>query len=295
MSPPRSIVGLLHPGAMGSKVGAALAGNGHRVLWASQGRSQATRRRAAAAGLEDAGSLGSVTRQCEVLFSICPPDFALEVAEQAAAAGFGGVYVDANAVSPATARAVAAAALAGGAAGFVDGGIIGLPPSKPGTTRLYLSGDRASGVAALFAGSALGAVPIDGGEGAASALKMAYAAYTKGSAALLAGILALAEAEGVGGPLAEEWALSQPELAARGRRRAVSGSAKAWRWAGEMEEIADTFAGADLPDGFHRAAAEIFRRLTEFKDVPEPPPLAEVLAALNAGPSDESGPPGDIS
>lgn len=289
MNAASSTVGLLHPGAMGSKVGAALAGNGHRVLWASRGRSRATRRRAAEAGLEDAGRPGSIARQCDVLISVCPPDFALDVAEQAAAEGFGGTYVDANAVSPATARAVAGAVLAGGAAGFVDGGIIGLPPSKPGTTRLYLSGDRAPSVAALFDGSVLGAVPIAGGEGAASALKMAYAAFTKGSAALLAGILALAEAEGVGEPLAEEWALSQPDLAAGGRRRAVSGSAKAWRWAGEMEEIADTFAGADLPDGFHRAAAEIFRRLADFKDVPEPPPLAEVLAAINAGTPKETG------
>ena len=291
MSAASSCVGLLHPGAMGSRVGAALTGNGHRVFWASQGRSHATRQRAAAAGLEDAGTLAAAARQCDVLISVCPPDFALNVAEQAAAAGFAGVYVDANAVSPVTARAVAAAALAGGAAGFVDGGIIGLPPREPGTTRLYLSGGRAPEVAVLFEGSVLGAVPIDGGDGAASALKMTYAAYTKGSAALLAGILALAEAEGVGKPLAEEWALSQPDLAKRGRRRAVSGSAKAWRWAGEMEEIADTFAGADLPDGFHRAAAEIFRRLVEFKDVPEPPPLADVLAALNAGSLDKGGEP----
>jgi hypothetical protein len=279
---------------MGSRVAAALSENGHRVFWASQGRSRASRQRADGAGLEDAGTLAATARQCEVLLSVCPPEFALNVAEQAAAAGFAGVYVDANAVSPVTARAVAAAVLSGGAAGFVDGGIIGLPPRESGTTRLYLSGDRAPEVAALFAGSVLGAIPIEGDQGAASALKMTYAAYTKGSAALLAGILALAEAEGVGQPLADEWALSQPDLAKRGRRRAVSGSAKAWRWAGEMEEIADTFAGADLPDGFHRAAAEIFRRLAEFKDVPEPPPLADVLAALNAGASDRGGSPQEL-
>ena len=86
--------------------------------------------------------------------------------------------------------------------------------------------------------------------------------------------------------MGEEWALSQPELASRGEKRAVGGSAKAWRWAGEMEEIADTFAGSNLPDGFHRAAAEIFRRMEEFKDVPEPPPLEKVLAALLGEASD---------
>ena len=109
---------------------------------------------------------------------------------------------------------------------------------------------------------------------------MAYAAYTKGASALLAGILALAEREGVAEALRDEWAISQPELATGGEARALGSAAKAWRFAGEMEEIADTFAGAGLPDGFHRAAAEIYRRLSEFKDVPEPPALEDALAAL---------------
>ena len=282
-------IGLLHPGAMGAAVGASLVGVGHRVSWVSEGRSRATRERAGEAGLEDVGSLPDLARKSRVLLSICPPEFALEVAESAAAAGFTGLFVDANAISPATARAVAQAAISGGAEAFVDGGIIGLPPRKAGTTRLYLSGDGASTVAGLFNGGPLEAVAIAGGPGAASALKMAYAAYTKGTAALLAAILAMADAEGVAGPLSEEWALSQPELAASGKGRAVGGSAKAWRWAPEMEEIADTFAGSGLPDGFHRGAAEIFRRLEEFKDVPEPPALERVLHAIQSGGRGRSG------
>lgn len=282
-------IGLLHPGAMGAAVGASLAGVGRRVVWASAGRSRATCERARKAGLEDVGSLEELAGKSRVVLSICPPEFALEVAENVAAAGFAGVFVDANAISPSTARTVADAALSGGAEGFVDGGIIGLPPRRPGSTRLYLSGDGASTVAGLFGGGPLDAVAIGGGPGAASALKMAYAAYTKGTAALLAGILAMADAEGVAGPLAGEWALSQPELAASGRKRAVGGSAKAWRWAPEMEEIADTFAASGLPDGFHRAAAEIFRRLEGFKDVPEPPALERVLHAIQSGGPGRSG------
>ena len=279
-------VGLINPGAMGSAVGAALTSNGHRVAWAGAGRSAASRARAKRAGLKDLIEISALAAHSEILLSVCPPDAALRVAKDVAKNGFSGIYVDANAISPDSARTVAAAALAGGAAGFVDGGIIGTPPAKPGTTRLYLSGDRAPAIAELFAGSLLGAVPIPGGPGAASALKMVYAAYTKGTAGLLAGILALAHSEGVADSLQAEWALSQPELAAGGRRRAVGSSAKAWRFAGEMEEIAATFAGAGLPDGFHRAAAEVFRRLAEFKDVPEPPPLDDVVAALLADRAD---------
>lgn len=273
-------VGLLHPGAMGASVGAALAGQGRRVLWASEGRSAATRERAEGAGLEEAGATEALTAACETVISVCPPDAALALAERVAGTGFAGVYVDANAVSPARGRAIGKAVLGGGARAFVDGGIIGPPAWRAGITRLYLSGVEAEAVAALFEGSPLEAVAIGPEPGAASALKMAYAAYTKGTSALLAGIIALAEREGVAEALREEWAISQADLAAGGEARALGSAAKAWRFAGEMEEIADTFAGAGLPDGFHRAAAEIYRRLAEFKDTPEPPALDEALAAL---------------
>ena len=239
-------VGLLHPGEMGAAVGAVLRGQGVRVVWASEGRSEETRARAEAAGLEDAGSVVEVTRS-DVVFSICPPHAALEVARSAE---FAGVYVDANAVSPATAREVAEAV-----GEFVDGGIVGSPPREPGTTRLYLSGDRASEVAELFAGSALDARVVSN----ASAVKMAYAAWTKGTAAMLLAIRELARREGVEDTLLAEWDLSVPELRERYERARRSAEAKGWRWVGEMEEIAATFEADGLPGGFHRAAAEVYR------------------------------------
>lgn len=239
-------VGLLHPGEMGAAVGAVLRGQGVRVVWASEGRSEETRARAEAAGLEDAGSVVEVARS-DVVFSICPPHAALEVARSAE---FAGVYVDANAVSPATAREVAEAV-----GEFVDGGIVGSPPREPGTTRLYLSGDRASEVAELFAGSALDARVVSN----ASAVKMAYAAWTKGTAAMLLAIRELARREGVEDTLLAEWDLSVPELRERYERARRSAEAKGWRWVGEMEEIAATFEADGLPGGFHRAAAEVYR------------------------------------
>jgi 3-hydroxyisobutyrate dehydrogenase-like beta-hydroxyacid dehydrogenase len=239
-------VGLLHPGEMGAAVGAVLRGQGHRVVWASDGRSEETRARAAAAGLEDVGSVAKVA-EAEVVFSICPPHAALDVARSAS---FGGIYVDANAVSPATAAKVADVVDE-----FVDGGIVGSPPRGPGTTRLYLSGERAADVAALFTGSVLDARVVSN----ASALKMAYAAWTKGTAAMLLAIRELARREGVEEPLLAEWDLSLPELRERHARALRSAEAKGWRWVGEMEEIAATFEADGLPGGFHRAAAEVYR------------------------------------
>src|SRR5271165_683700 len=211
-------VGLLHPGEMGAAVGQCLAAAGHRVLWVPEGRSPASAARAAAAGLTAAsGGLAGLVRQADVIVSVCPPHAALEVARAVAgfglarrAAGFGGVYVDANAVSPATAREVSRIVEAAGA-DYVDGGIIGTPPVAPGFIRLYLSGARAGEVQRLFAGGEVDARVLGGdafgGDAlgrdtsvAASAVKMAYASWTKGSAALLLAARGLARAEGVRKP-----------------------------------------------------------------------------------------------
>jgi 3-hydroxyisobutyrate dehydrogenase-like beta-hydroxyacid dehydrogenase len=245
-------VGLLHPGEMGSAVGATLAARGETVIWASAGRGPATAERAQSAGLEDAGSVQELCRRSDVIISVCPPHAAVEVA--GSAKGFAGIYVDANAVSPATAQSIE-----GLVGRCVDGGIIGPPPLKQGTTRLYLSGREAERVADLFAGTALDARAVSPAVGAASAVKMAFAAWTKGSSALLLAIRALARAEGVEDTLLEEWRTSLPQLEDQSIAAGRSAQKKGWRWIGEMEEIARTFAAAGLPDGFHRAAAEIYR------------------------------------
>jgi 3-hydroxyisobutyrate dehydrogenase-like beta-hydroxyacid dehydrogenase len=182
-------------------------------------------------------------------------------------------------VSPATARAIQDVVTTAGAR-FVDGGIIGPPAAKAGTTRLYLSGADAEAVADLFTGSLLEAIAIGTQPGAASALKMCYAAYTKGSTALILAVRALAEAEQVSAALVDEWNRSQQGLTQRSENAARNNAKKAWRFAGEMREIADTFAAAGLPDGFHRAAAELYETLAEFKDAQPPPELDQVVAAL---------------
>jgi 3-hydroxyisobutyrate dehydrogenase-like beta-hydroxyacid dehydrogenase len=249
-------VGLLHPGEMGAAVGAVLRARDVPVLWASDGRSAETAGRAEDAGLEDVSSVEELVRRSDVILSVCPPHAALDVAHSVS--GFTGVFVDANAISPASAHAVADTV-----ARVVDGGIVGPPPLQAGTTRLYLSGVEADTVAALFAGTALDARIVSQEIGAASAVKIAYAAWTKGTAALLLAVRSLARSEGVEPTLLEEWELSLPELPERSLRAAQSAATKGWRWVGEMEEIAATFTAAGLPDGFHRAAADVFRAITD--------------------------------
>jgi len=222
-------------------MGAAVAATLHEpAIWVPEGRSAATAERARDLVADDPLS-------ADVILSICPPHAAREVARSVQT--FTGIYVDANAVSPATSREIRA--LVPGA-DFVDGGIIGPPPTIEGSTRLYLSGDRASDVAALFADTILDARVVSD----ASALKMAYAAWTKGSAALIIAAHRLAETLGVDAELDEEW--RSADLTARHAAALRAAEEKGWRWVGEMEEIARTFADAGLPEGFHRAAAEVF-------------------------------------
>lgn len=274
-------LGLLQPGAMGATIGWCATHAVPHVLWASAGRSGASVARAAKAKLEDAGTVADLVRRSEVIVSVCPPHAAEDVAREVAGHGFRGLFADANALSPAHSQQVGAIVAAAGAT-FVDGGIIGGPVEKAGTTRLYLSGDGAAEVAACFAGSPLGVIVLEGGIGAASALKMAYAAQTKGYTALLAATMALARANGVEAALQQEW--ERGDLYGRALKSLEGAAPKAWRWVGEMEEIAASFEAAGLPGGFHLAAADLYRRLEQHADA-APPPAGSTLVQelLDAG------------
>jgi 3-hydroxyisobutyrate dehydrogenase-like beta-hydroxyacid dehydrogenase len=279
-------VGLLHPGDMGAAVGGCLVSVGHEVLWDPAGRSRATTGRALAAELTGV-AFGRLIARSSVILSICPPHAALDVAHQVAAAGYSGCYVDANAISVGTAEEVSAIVTAAGAA-YVDGGIIGPPPEVAGHTRLYLSGPQANEVRPLFSRSRLDARIAEGPLYAASSVKMAYAAWTKGSSALLLAARALARAGGVERTLIAEWQLSQQALGDQSERSASAAASKGWRWVAEMEEIAASMAAAGLPSGFHEAAADIYDRAsraempaTRRAPTTEPPStLDSIMSAL---------------
>lgn len=270
-------VAILHPGEMGAAIAGSLIDRGVRTVWASAGRSDATRARAAR--LADLHSLAAVVGAADLIVSVCPPHGALALAREVAGLGFAGTYIDANAIAPATTRQAEAAILANRGARFVDGGIIGPPPVKPGTTRLYLSGAAATEVAALLDGGPLAVIALEGPVGAVSALKVCYAAWSKGSIALLGAIRAFAQHEQVDTALLAEWNHSSPGTASRSE--AITGAArKAWRWIAEMEEIAMSLEAAGLPGGFHRAAAELFRSLEGCRESREAPGLDEIVRRL---------------
>ena len=274
-------LGILHPGQMGISVAASAKNSGCTVYWVGEGRSAQSHARAEQQGLRDAGTLADLCRLSEIIVSVCPPHAAEEVAAEVMAQGFQGIFVDANAISPQRAQKIAAQVNAGGAT-FVDGGIVGGPAWKAGTTWLYLSGPAAEQAAAAFASGPIETEVIGAEIGKASSLKMCYAALTKGTTALLTAVFGAAEELGVLDELMAEWGRAGAKTGQENERKVREVTAKAWRFTGEMEEIAATFEGAGMPPGFHLAAADIYQRLASFKDASATPAIEEVLDALQS-------------
>ena len=240
-----TVVGLLFPGEMGALVGSAVDGD---VLWASEGRSEATRGRAES--FRDVGTVRELVAASEIVISLCPPAIAEDVAGEVAAEGFFGIYLEANAVTPGRVRRISEYLRC------VDGSVI-----SRSDVNLYLSGDGddVAAIAALFPEGEVKPVPLEGGVGAASALKMAFGGWNKIGTALTAQAYAIAHAYGVDDALAAEGVDSD---------RFVRSARKAWRWAPEMEEVAATAEALGLPGGMGRGAAELFRRWEAHRDRP---------------------------
>ncbi|WP_405971901.1 DUF1932 domain-containing protein [Streptomyces sp. NBC_00988] len=270
---------LLHPGAMGARVGGEATRTGTRVLYVPTGRSPASLQRAREAGLEPAGSLESALAASDFVLSVCPPHAAEDVAREVLTHPFRGVYVEANAISPDRTRRIAAACTERGVL-MLDGAIVGGPPGPGSTPRLYLSGDeeQVARVARAFKDTHVTARPLNASLGAASALKMAYASYQKSARVLAAVSHALAARHGVATELAlEAGALTSNILAETDQLPSVA--ARAWRWAPELEEIAATLRTAGLPADMAEGAAAVLRRWNDDKDRFDLP-VEEVLTHL---------------
>lgn len=266
------VIAITSPGNMGAAVGGRLTVQGIKVLSSFSGRSAASQARAKKYGLTDAGD--SELAQADFLLSIVPPKEAVAVAERLApaltAAPRKAVYVDCNAVSPRTAARIGEILAPTGAA-YVDGGIIGGPPRDGYTPRLYVSGAEAARVLDLNR-FGLDVRVVEGGVGAASALKLSYAGINKGAIGLGAAMILAARRAGVEGDLMRELSESQRGLLAQFARGIPDMFAKAERWAPEMIEIVD-YGG----DG---GEADIYRGLAA---------LYERLAADFEGPREETG------
>jgi 3-hydroxyisobutyrate dehydrogenase-like beta-hydroxyacid dehydrogenase len=276
-------IGIISPGDMGTAIAASAIHNGHHVYWASEGRSEETRKRAAEHDLIDVGTMDALCKQCSIVLSVIPPSAAERVAEEVIAQKFAGTFADLNAISPQRAQRIGQRLEAAGIT-FVDGGIVGPPPWQPKTTWLCLSGNRSDTIAACFTNGPLQTEILGGRVGDASTLKMCYGAYTKGLTALIAGVLGTAENLGVRESLMRRWADDGSGLDRTAALRVARITDRAWRWVGEMEEIASTFALANMPRGFHEAAGNIYERLAQFKDQPRPDPDA-VIEALKTPPA----------
>jgi 3-hydroxyisobutyrate dehydrogenase-like beta-hydroxyacid dehydrogenase len=286
-----STVGLLSPGDMGHSVGKVLHDNGLRVITCFDGRSQRSRDLAEVAGIEDGGSLNDVVSQADVFLSILVPSSAVDVARSVAAAikatGTDLLYVDCNAIAPRTARAVADEILAAGGR-VADIGIVGPPPRRPGT-RFYASGPAAEEVHEL---SNYGLdIRVIGDEiGQASGLKMCYGALTKGLQALGVELLVTAKALGLEEVLAAEQAGSVGDVKSWLERSVPTMPPKAYRWVGEMEEIATTFEDVGLTPLMFQGAADLYRFIAETpigKETPESRDINRDLDGIVAALADE--------
>jgi len=222
-----TIIGILHPGAMGVSIAVSAINNGHQVYWVSEDRSYKTRLRAEKHGLIEVTTLTLLCASSEIIFSVCPPHAAKDVAKSVIDQGFKGYYIDANAIAPQRAIKIGQM-MESNNIRFIDGGIIGGPAWKPKETYLYLSGKNANVISDCFSNGPLETKIISDEIGKASALKMCYAAYSKGTTALLAAILATAESLGVRDELYQQWNMDNVDFSEQANRRATRVTAKAW-------------------------------------------------------------------
>lgn len=259
-------VAIIAAGAMGAAVGRRLNEHGARVLTVTQGRSARTEARA-----QDAGMIAvapEAIAAADIVLSIAPPSEAPSLAALLApilrAAQVKPTFIDCNAINPETMRALAAS-LAGTGCAILDGAIIGPPPSDSKDPCFYVSGDP-EGRSAPLAAHGLRLRRIDGPIGAAKTLKMVYAGINKGFVGLGAAMLLAAARAGCDDALRQELGESLPTLLARLETGVPDMYPKAYRWVGEMHEIADFLGSEDPANGYFKAAAGVFARLAADHD-----------------------------
>lgn len=267
-------VGVVSPGDMGQAVAGRLQACGYTVYTALAGRSPRTRGLAAKAGIEDCGTMAALVERCDMVWSILNPAAAVEKAREVAAAlastGRRITYVDCNAIAPETVKEIAGIIAAAGG-GFVDAGIIGPPPRGSAKARLFVSGPDTGALAAIQDPQLIVRVVSDR-VGDASAVKMCYAAITKGTVALAIELSIAARKLGVSEVLESEFHDSMPLVHDWLLTRIVPMPPKAYRWVPEMNEIARTFADVGMTPRIMLGAADMFEAIaatTLGKESPE--------------------------
>jgi len=281
-------IAIVGAGEMGSAIGRCLVDEGLTVTTSLEGRSRRSSERARDAGMVDAGSLESLIAGADLLLSILPPAAALDFARQACPllghSGRDPLFVDCNAVSPATLQSIAEVALSHGIR-FQDVGIIGAAPRPDRVpVRFYTSGPFSEDLEALQT-ELVDVRPVGDEAGRASSLKMVYASLTKGTHALRAAAMMAAVSLGVHEEICDEWAYSQPDAYRSMQKRMPRMPQVAGRWAGEMREIADTYRSLGLTPSFHEGAAWVYELLAGLDQAEAGAPalnIGELAAAFAA-------------
>ena len=260
----RPVVSLVGMGAMGAGLGGVLCRQGLVVQVNAEGRSPASRERAMKAGLTQVDTTHFL--DADIILSIVPPAQAARVARHMANCwgahesknGRKPIFVDCNALSPESSKQQEQV-LSEVQMPYVDGGIIGLPPTDGARNpKLFVSGKEAANIAALIP-FGLDVRVMDGPVGAASALKLCYGGITKGLIALATSSILAAERAGIVQDLVDELADSQNALYQGLLRSVPDMLPKAYRWIAEMEEIT-AFLDTNRPE------SEIYRQIGALYD-----------------------------
>jgi len=254
-------------GEMGAAIGQRLHLRGATVRTSLKGRSAATVARAKAAGLVDIDNDAKLVEGADFVLSVMPPGEAKNLARRLASAltalGKKPVFVDCNAVAPATVKDIAAVIAPTGCT-FADVGILGGPPPKDGdaSPRLYVSGDGARRSLDLK-DFGLDMRIVDGGVGEASAIKMGYACLTKGTQAIGMSMILGATRNGVAPIVKDALGDSLPDVLNYVARAMPRMYPKAYRWVAEMEEIAKFLEAYPGASQMLAGAARLYQQIAD--------------------------------
>ena len=223
-----------------------------------------------------------LVNQADLVLSILVPTAALDAARFVASAlhatGRSPYFADCNAVAPDTVETIGNVITSAGGR-FIDASIIGFPPAKDVTPRLYVSGPHAD-IMSVLDGKGIEVLPIGDVIGQASGIKMCYAALTKGTFALHYAVVTAAKKMELFDELCREFEHSQAEAYELMQQHLPRLPAKTFRWIGEMQQIADTFEQVGVTPNIHRGAAEMFRRISQCSLANETPETTDAKRTL---------------
>lgn len=264
---PSTTIAVLSIGQMGLGISSLLIAHSYRVITNVSDRSAATQDRAKFANIECVSSDEEVVAQADVVLSIVPPRDAVATAERIVAASKKSTsgkelwYFDLNAVSPSTARSIEQLLKPCANTKFVDGGIIGGPPSLSSSTNSWTKPGIPISSPHVYPDETFSSVlnmrNVGTEIGKASGLKCCFAALSKGFTALALQSFSTASSLGVYDELQDYLADNNASAGERARKSVVGCVPKAYRWVEEMNQIGECFAA----EGGWEERAKVFREI----------------------------------